>query len=94
MGRARRRQQRRQTVRYLLDGAPREAVCGQAKAAARARAARTAPAPEGPPKGDRSVKEAARQLQAATGRPYGDCLAQIRAERAAPHQRDSEGGEP
>ncbi|WP_369043490.1 hypothetical protein [Streptomyces sp. Midd1] len=52
-------------------------MCGQAKAAARARAASTG-SPK-PPKGDPSIKARARELQASTGQPYCVCLAEVRA---------------
>ncbi|MCX5285675.1 hypothetical protein [Streptomyces sp. NBC_00198] len=85
--RQQRRDRQKALIKHLLDGPPRRPVCGQAKAAARARTA--GPAQPKTPKGDPSVKARARELQASTGQPYGVCLAEVRAlEQQA---RNSEG---
>ncbi|MEW2164409.1 hypothetical protein AB0912_15655 [Streptomyces sp. NPDC007084] len=76
LNRAERRHRKREFIKQFLDGPPKPLICGQAKAAARARSANAA-AP-GAPKGDPSVKAQARELQAATGQPYGVCLAEVR----------------
>ncbi|MFI5880811.1 hypothetical protein [Streptomyces sp. NPDC051554] len=84
LNRRQRRDRQRQAIKQLLDGPPREPVCGQAKAAARARARAANPQePKMPKKGNTQEKKAARERQAATGRPYGTCLAEVRTERAA-----------
>ncbi|MFE5140327.1 hypothetical protein ACFRDV_22065 [Streptomyces fagopyri] len=72
-------------IKHLLDGPTREPACGQAKAAARARARSSSPNTEEPkvPKGNTKVKKLARELQASTGQPYTVCLAEVRAEHAA-----------
>ncbi|MGW0795917.1 hypothetical protein [Streptomyces sp. NPDC002692] len=79
--RAARRDRQRLMIKHLLDGPPREPACGQAKAAARARASSSGGAKV--PKGDRTLKARARELQAETGQPYTVCLAEVRAEHAA-----------
>ncbi|MBK3624921.1 hypothetical protein JHN59_08675 [Streptomyces sp. MBT49] len=73
VGRARRRELRRATITYLLDGPPKPPQCGQAKAAARARAAHPRP-----PKDNRVLKALARELQERTGQKYSVCLAEVR----------------
>ncbi|MFI1535560.1 hypothetical protein [Streptomyces anandii] len=78
LNRTQRREQKRQVIRRLLDGPARQPVCGQAKAAARARAKAASRTEPRLPKGDRGVKAAARELQAATGRPYTECLIEVR----------------
>ncbi|MFJ6085157.1 hypothetical protein ACIQI8_27490 [Streptomyces sp. NPDC092369] len=80
MGRRQRRARQRQVVKQLLDGPPKDRVCGQAKAAARARARTTGPQAPKLPKSE--AQQLARQRQAATGRPYTVCLAEVRAEHA------------
>ncbi|MFC8676690.1 hypothetical protein ACFUEN_28895 [Streptomyces griseorubiginosus] len=81
MGRRERRARQRQAIKQLLDGPPRKPVCGQAKAAARARErADTEPRM---PKNSAEEKRLARERQAATGKPYAVCLAEVRAEYAA-----------
>ncbi|MFE7930737.1 hypothetical protein ACFU6S_18740 [Streptomyces sp. NPDC057456] len=88
VGRAQRRELRRVTITYLLDGPPRAPQCGQAKAAARARAAQAAK--PRPPKDSQVLKALARELQARTGRKYSACLAEVRAlaAQAQPSQPD------
>lgn len=81
LNRKQRRERQRQAVTYLLDGPPKTPVCGQAKAAARNRArAATGQEPKMP---KHNAKELARERQAATGKPYTACLAEVRAEHAA-----------
>ncbi|MEU6513636.1 hypothetical protein [Streptomyces sp. NPDC046978] len=83
LNRRQRRARQAQFVKRTLDGPPREPVCGQAKAATRARARAEVKTTPHVPKGDKAAKRAARELQAATGQPYTVCLAEVRAERAA-----------
>ncbi|MER7968092.1 hypothetical protein ABTX35_03595 [Streptomyces sp. NPDC096080] len=83
-GRAERRRRKREVVKRLLDGPVKEPVCGQRKAAARQKERATRAQQEGTvPKNNAKVKRLARERQAATGRPYTECLAEIRAEHAA-----------
>ncbi|MFJ8006090.1 hypothetical protein [Streptomyces fagopyri] len=90
--RAERRQLKTTLIKRLLDGPPREPVCGQAKAAARARARANTPSSEEPKmsKGNTKQKKLARELQASTGQPYTVCLAEVRAEHAARTARPAE----
>ncbi|MEU6340289.1 hypothetical protein ABZ883_04970 [Streptomyces sp. NPDC046977] len=81
MSRADGRRKMRAFVTYALDGPPKERFCGQAAAAARLRA-RSANEEQRMPKNSPVEKRAARERQAATGRRYTECLAEIRAEEA------------
>ncbi|MET7944357.1 hypothetical protein [Streptomyces sp. NPDC005302] len=81
LNREKRRARKRAVIKQLLDGPPKKPVCGQAKAAARARTSGNAQPKTS--KGDRSLKARARELQASTGQPYGVCLAEVRSLEAA-----------
>ncbi|MFJ8798517.1 hypothetical protein [Streptomyces sp. NPDC102487] len=81
LNRQKRRARKRAVIRQILDGPPKKPVCGQAKAAARARSASTPGLKLA--KGDPSLKARARELQASTGQPYGVCLAEVRSLEAA-----------
>ncbi|MCX5239817.1 hypothetical protein OG824_31910 [Streptomyces prunicolor] len=84
LNRQQRRTRQRQVIKQVLDGPPRTPVCGQAKAAARARArAANRQEPQMPKKGGTQEKALVRERRAATGKPYGACLAEVRAEWAA-----------
>ncbi|WP_019059955.1 hypothetical protein [Streptomyces prunicolor] len=84
LNRQQRRTRQRQVIKQVLDGPPRTPVCGQAKAAARARARAANPQePQMPKKGSMGEKSLARERKAATGKPYAVCLAEVRAEWAA-----------
>lgn len=62
LNRRERRDRQRQIIKQLLDGPPRERVCGQAKAAARARARAANPQePTMPKKGNTQEKKAAQE---------------------------------
>lgn len=88
LNRRERRVRQRQVIKQLLDGPPRDPVCGQARAAARARARAANPKePKMPKKGSTQEKKAARERQAATGKPYTVCLAEVRTEWAAAQEQ-------
>jgi hypothetical protein len=92
VNRRKRRDRQRQFVKHMLDGPPRKAACGQAKAGARARARAAVPQEPKLPKGE--AQALARRRQESTGRPYAVCLAEVRAEHSAGHGEPSESEKP
>lgn len=92
LNRRKRRDRQRQFVKHMLDGPPRKAVCGQAKAAARARVRGAVQREPKLPKGE--AQALARERQESTGRPYAVCLAEVRAEHSAGHGEQPEHEEP
>ncbi|MFJ5217186.1 hypothetical protein ACIP98_20990 [Streptomyces sp. NPDC088354] len=92
MSRADGRRKKRAFVTYVLDGPPKERYCGQAAAVARRRA-RAVDEEQHVPKNSPTTKQRARELQAASGRRYTECLAEVRAEEAK-RRRQAAAGEP